>query len=269
MIRPLILATAFTFAHGLPWTNASAQTTSAELTAARTEFEARLSPARMKLDAAIKTRAAKYAGELKALEERVAGAGQLDAVVALKAEREAYEKGGRTNGFAGDPKVPAAARQVRAAFDGDLARLRAAAAPEGRALAANYVKQLGELERKLTTQKDVAGALAVRQEREETQASGMDPLNPPSTGLIGDWQPAGNDNNSAMRGKTLSFKRDGTWKNAEGQTGTWEWEEKSKRKLRVRWDAKPWRDTYTLSADGKRLDGKDNQGSALSFVRIR
>lgn len=240
----------------------------AELSAARADYEVRLAAPREKLDTAIKARAEKYAADLKGLEDRATAAGQLDAVVLLKAEREAYEKGERTNGFAaGNPKVPAAARTLRAAFEGEVLRLRAAAAPEGRAQAMAYVKQLGDLERKLTSQKNVEGALAVRQEREETQQGGLDPLNPPATGLIGSWAPR-ETAGTTLRGKTITFKRDGTWKSFEGVTGKWSWVDKGKRTLKFRWDDRNWEDTYTLSTDGKKLEGQDGQKHQLFMDRL-
>ena len=239
-----------------------------ELTAARTDYEARLATPRLKLDTSIKARVAKYAADLKAIEDRATAAGQLDAVVAVKAEREAYEKGERTNGFAtGNTKVPAAARQVRAALEGDLMRVRASAAPEGRALAMSYLQQLNDLERKLTTQKNVDGALAVRREREETQLSGLDPLNPPATGLIGDWAPRESPG-TTLRGKTITFKRDGTWTSFEGVTGKWSWVDKGKRTLKFHWDDRNWEDTYTLSPDGKKLQGQDGQKHQFVMDRM-
>jgi hypothetical protein len=165
----------------------AAEDTPPELTAVRAEFEARLAVPRAKLEAVVKARVARYVSDLKELETKVSAAGQLDAVVLIGAEREAYARDARTNGFlAGNAKVPAAARQLRAAFEADLARARATVAPEGRAAATEYLRVLGELERKLTCQKAATPALAVRKEREETQVDGLDPLNPPGAGLIGD-----------------------------------------------------------------------------------
>ncbi len=149
----------------------------AELGLARMDYEAKLAVPKAKLEAAILARGKRYVGDLKLIEDKVAAAGQLDGVILVKAEREAYEQGRRTPGFAtGDAKVPQAARQLRTAFDGDVIRLQNAAAPETAVLAQNYTRQLGEMERRLTSQKNIESALAVRRERDAMQQGGLAPL---------------------------------------------------------------------------------------------
>lgn len=232
-----------------------------ELAAARAEYEGRLAVPRGKLEAAIKARAARYAGELKTLEDRAAAAGQLDAVVAVKAEREAYEKGGTTSGFAaGDLKVPASARQLRAAFDGDVARLRAAAAPEGRVLAQAYVQQLGNLERRLTSQKSIDAALAVRREKEATQQEGMAPLDPgnppPSalrTQLLGTtWK--------WWRSETVTFMAGGKgrWSESSKDMFTWKVKDGAPRSIE---GTTPHNEKYTITFDPSLTSGTIGEGT--------
>ena len=140
-------------------------------------YEAKLALPKGKLEAALAARGKQYAVVMKALEDRALLAGNLDAVVLLKAEREAYEQGKQTSGFgANAAKVPPEARDARRVAEGDLARLRATAAPEGRRLASEYVKALEGVERKLTMQKDVAGAVEIRKERTAIMQDGLDPF---------------------------------------------------------------------------------------------
>ena len=149
----------------------------AELTAARLAYEAKLAAPKSKLDAALAARGKQYAVVIKALEDRAALGGNLDGVVLLKTEREAYEQGKRTNGFGPNAaKVQPEARDARRLLEGDFARLRAAASPEGRRLAGEYVKALEGIERKLTMQKDVAGAVEVQKEKTAIQQDGLDPF---------------------------------------------------------------------------------------------
>ncbi len=241
----------------------------AELTSARLDYEAKVAVPKAKLETAILARGKRYVGDLKLIEDKVAAAGQLDGLILLKAEREAYEQGHRTTGYvAGDAKVPQTARQLRTALDGDVARLRAAVAPDGRQVATAYLQQLGDLERRLTSQKNVAAALVVRHEREELQLSGLNPLNPPTTGLVGDWSTSRKLDVKSVSGNIVTFKRNGTWTSTKGSTGTWEWKDKAKRQLDLHWNDKTWHDTYTLSADGKHMEGKDDQGVGLMMERL-
>ena len=71
----------------------------AELTSARLDYEAKLAVPKGKLDATLLARGKQYASLIKALEDRASLGGNLDGVVLLKAEREAYEQGKRTYGF--------------------------------------------------------------------------------------------------------------------------------------------------------------------------
>jgi hypothetical protein len=238
-----------------------------DLLQARSEYAQRLAPLRTKLDDAVNARTAKYVTDLKAVEDRTAASGQLDAVLVVKAEREIYEKGGSTMGF--DPKnpvVPQAARQARVAFDGDLQRLRAAAVPEAQKLAANYVERLAALERKLTTQKDIAGALSVRQERESVQKAGMNPLSPIT--VVGQWSYS---HRGKKENRTYTFRGDGTWENSIRDFGTWKWTDQAKRE--VTWNYKnPGAtriDNCVLSADGKQLVGHDNSNAPIVLERLR
>jgi hypothetical protein len=134
-------------------------------------------------------RGKQYASVIKALEDRAALGGNLDGVVLLKAEREAYEQGKRTNGFGPNAaKVPPEARDARRLLEGDFARLRASVGPEGQRVAGDYVKTLESVERKLMAQKDVAGALDVRKEKTEMQDEEMDPFTEGRNLCVGAWQ---------------------------------------------------------------------------------
>lgn len=239
----------------------------AALSAARSEYESRLAPFRQKLDAAIQTRTEKYVADLKGLEDRLAASGQLDPLLVIRAEREAYEKGLHTSGF--DPKnrkIPAAARPVRAAFDSDIVRIRTAALPDGRKLAAAYAQQLESLERKLTMQSDIPAAVAVREERARFQQNEMDPLNPASN-ILGEWSYAqGKD--PSKKEKTYIFQRDGTWKYPNRAGGKWKWTDRTKRKLSLDYTGGTRIDEYILSPDGMHLVGHDDSGTPTYLDRL-
>jgi hypothetical protein len=179
----------------------------AELTAARLAYETKLAVPKGKLDAALAARGKQYAVVIKALEDRASLDGKLDAVVLLKAEREAYEQGKQTNGFgANATKVPPEARDARRLMEGDFLRLRAAAAPEGRRLSVEYVKALEGIERKLTMQKDVGGAVEIRKERTAILQDGLDPFASDAT------------QSSALHRQLLNA----TWKWWKGETITFQ-----------------------------------------------
>ena len=149
----------------------------AELIAARTAYETKLAVPKAKLDTAMAARGKQYAIAVKALEDRATREGKLDVVVLLKAEREAYEQGRQTIGYGTKAlRVPPEARDARRLLDGDVARILAAGLPDGRRVAEEYVKALDGIERKLTMQKDVAGAMQVRKERTAMMQDGMNPF---------------------------------------------------------------------------------------------
>ena len=240
-----------------------------ELTAARLAYEAKLALPKGKLDAALLARGKQYAGVIKALEDRAALDAKLDAVILLKAEREAYEQGRRTSGFGPNAsKVSPEARSARLLLDGDVARLRATAAPEGRRLAVEYLTALEVIERKLTMQKDVTGAVEVRKVRTAVQAEGMEPLSSGSKGLIGDWRFVGLATDTVRTGRVFTFMKDGTWRHSGGKTGTWKWKGNEKKEISFKWNDNDWSDRYSISADGLTLKGADNQGVPMSMERI-
>ncbi|HEY2342126.1 MAG TPA: hypothetical protein VGH90_03800 [Chthoniobacteraceae bacterium] len=142
----------------------------AELNTARTSYETGVTDLHKRIIEAKSKRNAKYAGDLKQLESQIAATGNLDAALAVKSEMEAYQSGATTTGL--DPKnsaAPAAARTLRAAFDADLDKISKYAANEERNLDTNYIRQLEELERKLTMAQRVDDAVAVRTEKTQTQ----------------------------------------------------------------------------------------------------
>jgi hypothetical protein len=156
----------------------------AELTAARLAYETKLAVPKGKLDAALAARGKQYAVVIKA-----------------------YEQGKQTNGFgANATKVPPEARDARRLMEGDFLRLRAAAAPEGRRLSVEYVKALEGIERKLTMQKDVGGAVEIRKERTAILQDGLDPFASDAT------------QSSALHRQLLNA----TWKWWKGETITFQ-----------------------------------------------
>ena len=223
----------------------------AELTSARLDYEAKLAVPKGKLDAALLARGKQYASLIKALEDRASLGGNLDGVVLLKAEREAYEQGKRTYGFgANAAKVPPEARDARRIMEGDFARLRATAAPEGRRLSGEYVKALEGIERKLTMQKDVAGALDVRKEKTEIQDEEMDPFTEGRNLCVGAWQFLDKQGDNVI----YKFNRNGTWTELNsGKTGKWQWADKQKRVFTTNYGARYGSDRDTISADGKEI----------------
>lgn len=218
----------------------------AELVQLRVAYQARLDPLREKLKQSIKARTLRYAADLEAIEKQTGAAGKLDAVLSIKKEREIAQTGEPPPGFdAKEREVPSSARQLRSTYEGELARIRSNAAPDGRSLALAYVQQLQALERKLTSANDLPAAQMVKTERDNTQRHGLEPLTP-SPMVAGDW----------MRGADrFTIKEDGTWTRNDVK-GTWVWVDAKARTLEMRWENNPkWVDFYILSADGRRLDG--------------
>ena len=217
----------------------------AELVQLRVAYQARLDPLRERLKQSIKARTLKYAADLEGIEKQAGAEGKLNAAISIKKEREAAQTGVPPPGFeAKDRELPASARQLRSAYDGEIARIRSNVAPEGRNLALSYIQQLQTLERKLTSGSDLAAAQTVRAERDSTQKHGLDPLNPPPV-VAGEW----------MRGSDrFTLLENGTWTRRDAK-GTWAWVDLKTRALEMRWERPGWVDSFILSADGQHLDG--------------
>ena len=142
-----------------------------ELTTARSQYEARVKTLHEKVPDAVSKRNSKYVSDLQLLSNQIATTGNLDALLPIKAEREAYQNGQATTGFdAKDPAVPASARQLRTTFEADLNKISQFAATEEHNYAAAYLRQLEDLVKKLTMAGNVDGALAVRTEKQEVQS---------------------------------------------------------------------------------------------------
>jgi hypothetical protein len=241
----------------------------AELTAARLAYETKLAVSKGKLDTALSARGKQYTSVIKVLEDRASAEGKLDAVVLLKAEREAFEQGKWTTGFGANlAKVPPEARDARRLVDFDFARLRAAAAPDGRRLAGEYIKALEAIERKLTTQQDVAGAVEVRKARTAIQEDGTDPLNYSITEVVGKWRFDDPKVNSPRHGRTVTFMRNGTWRDSKESTGKWMWKNRQNNQIELKWDAENWYDHYELSTDGMTLKGTSSHLLKVALARL-
>ena len=119
-------------------------------------------------------------GDLRLLAGKIAASGNLDALTPINTEEKAYEGGFDTIGFdAKDTTVPPAARQLRVAFEADLARISQYAAGEERNYLTAYERQLEDLERKLTIAGNLDGAIAIRAEKKSAQALIADNTPPP------------------------------------------------------------------------------------------
>jgi hypothetical protein len=68
-------------------------------------------------------------------------------------------------------------------------------------------------------------------------------------------------------GPTLTIKSDHTFSNGEN-SGTWEVTNAAERKYTFRWDVGGFVDNVTLSKDGQKLTGNNNQKNAVSGERI-
>ncbi len=149
----------------------SANAEPTELTATREQNEKQWKDLQARAMTASSKRSAQYATDLKTLGNQAAATGNLDAVLAIKAEREAYEGGAVTGGFDAKSAAPQAARQLRAAYDADQDKISKYVASEGRNINLAYIRQLEDLERKLTIAGNLDGALTVRAERVSTQST--------------------------------------------------------------------------------------------------
>jgi hypothetical protein len=79
----------------------------------------------------------------------------------------------------------------------------------------------------------------------------------PRADVLGTW--------SWFNGKTVTISPDHTLK-ADGDSGTWKAVSADGRTVQLSW-ASSWVDTLTLSADGKRLEGHNNEGNEVSGTR--
>jgi hypothetical protein len=221
----------------------------AELTAARLAYETKLAGSRGRLDAALLTRGKQYATVIKAQEDRATLSGNLNLVVLLKAEREAYEQGKRTNGFGPNmAKVPPEARDARRTLEADIAQLRAKGEPEGQRLAGEYVQALEGLERKLTMKRDVTGALEVKKERSAVQQVGMAPLASDAAQSSSVRWRLLNTKWKWWGAETLTFHADGkaTW---SGGGEPWPWKVDNVERRVISAGNMPQKRTFTITFD--------------------
>jgi hypothetical protein len=227
-----------------------------ELIVLRDAYEASLAPLRAKVEEAVKVRTAEYVAGLQKVEEQATASGRIEAVPLLRAEREAFASGTWTAGFPANNKaVPSAALELRRAFDRDCAKFRADIVPAARPLLTDYLRKLDELDKRLTAAKTVDGALAVREEKKSLQGSGADPLTGTNSLVVGTWLDE--------KGKEFEFSRTGT---VPG--GKWVWTDRSKRELRINWNAGPkFYLNLTVSPDGSNMAGVNATGGKRHYTR--
>jgi hypothetical protein len=232
----------------------------AELTAARAAYESALAPFQTKLDEAIKARGQRYVSDLQAIEQQTTAAGKLDALAPLKAERDAYSAGRGTAGFDADnKKVPATARELRRAYDRDITKIRTDIAATARPAAANYIKQLTELESKLVRDRKPEDVLAVRNEKLAIQQSSTDPLYGGDAAILGSWlEPSGTK---------VDFHPDGSVKDGTGASGKWSWESRGQRKFLLTWLNNRGKEPYELLPDGFGMIGRSKEGNNKPLSR--
>jgi len=219
-----------------------------ELLTLREAYEAKLPPLLEKLDAALKRRAERYVADLDKIAGEAAGAGKTDLLEPIKKERDAYASGLCSSGF--DPenkKVPSGARELRRAYDQDIAKIRAEAAATARPAAVEYLRQLTDLENAMMKNKNADGLLAVRNEKKIVGQAQVDPLYGGDSVVVGHWvNPAG---------VKSSFRANGTVMDADGVSGNWTWEDRGRRKILINWNGNRKNYSYTLTADGGGMVG--------------
>jgi hypothetical protein len=233
----------------------------AELTALRTAYETKLAPLNEKLREAIKKRAERYATDLNNLMQQAAGSGKTDAIEPLKKEQEAYTTGKFSSGL--DPqnrKVPPAARELRRNYDQDVAKIRADLAASAKPMAAEYVKQLTELEGTMMKNKDATGLLAVREEKKAVaQAATFDPLFGGNPVVSGRWLNAADG--------WVNLRPDSKVSDAGGASGTWEWEDRGRRKVYIHWQGYRGTWSYTMTPDGGGMIGANEKKERVILNR--
>ena len=69
-------------------------------------------------------------------------------------------------------------------------------------------------------------------------------------------------------GPDVAIKEDGTADLDTGH-GHWTWTDKERREFRITWDTSKFVDNLTLSPDGLRISGKNNQGVSVTGDRIK
>lgn len=137
-----------------------------------TELRRSLAPLRDALEAHATSdvaRVGQYVKELDALEARFAARGDLDATVAVRAEREAWQGGHHPSGPAPGTKAPADLARLRYAIDRDLKDGDSRLDYRIKTLIPRAVQSLKSFEAKLTRATHLAAALAVREITDRVQ----------------------------------------------------------------------------------------------------
>jgi hypothetical protein len=229
-----------------------------ELQALLDAYTESLAPLESALAEKIKDRARKYAADLAALEPQIAGKGGGEALEVVRAEQMAYAGGKGTAGFVSkDKKAPAAALELRRAYDRDVAKLRADALPAARPIAASFLQKLSDLERKLISARNPDGVLATQALKREMQDALSDPLFGGDKAVVGDWG-------------WIKFREDGTTTTTGVSKGKWFWASRSKRTIQVDFQQSWAKDiVYTLTPDGMGMTGKNSAGDATTAERSK
>lgn len=223
-----------------------------ELQALHADFETKLAPIRAKLNEATAPKTQRYVADLTALETQLSKDGKSEAVLVVRAERDAYGQSHETAGF--DPKnksIPPALVQLRLAYDRDLLNLRVNLSAGARNLVAEQLKKIDALERQFTTQKNAGAILAVRAERERITNLAADPLRTFQKNPVGVWK--------WSTGETRTFALDGTWKSDKKREGTWKWTNEEQGKFDLS-EAKRSRTEMVIEPDGTRMSGRQRGG---------
>ncbi len=227
-----------------------------ELITLRDAYTAALAPLRTRMEEAIKIRSAQYAQDLQRVEEQAVTSKRIEAVPLIRAEREAFANGNWTIGYGkDDKKVPPAANELRRAYDRDTAKIRADIIPSARPLLNDYLRKLDGLEQTFISKRNVDSALAVRREKQGLQGAGTDPLGGTNSLIVGKW--------AEDKGGGLDFSPDG-----RVPGGKWFWTDRSRRALRINWNAGPkFYLELVISPDGTQMGGVNADGGRRNFTR--
>ena len=233
-----------------------------EIGSARDKYREALAPFRAKITDQIKTRVQSYIAALKDLELRETAAGHGDALEGIRKERNAYSAGGGTVGFdAANKKIPGAARDLRRAYDRDVAKFVSDAIPAARPAAEVYTTELGRLEQVFIKNRDSDGVLAIRSEKEAMKGALTNPLAGDDNAIIGNWVEGD--------GFVMKFHAGGRFTTNNPAQGKWEWTSRSKNQFKATFDR--WRKgiNFEITPDGFGLVGTEVGGGAKSLSRTQ
>jgi hypothetical protein len=248
----LVVAATLAFGHLAVAKEDATPVETPELQALRADYESKLAPIRAKLNEATAPRTRHFVTDLTALETQLSKDGKNDAVLIVRAERDAYSQNHETVGF--DPKnkgIPPALLQLRLAYDRDLLNLRVNLSAGARNIVAEQIKKLDALERQFASQNNAGAILAVRAERERTTNGAADPLRTFQRNPVGVWK--------WSTGETRTFSIDGTWKSDKKREGSWAWTNIEQGQFNLN-EPKHSRAEMVIESDGTRMSGRERGG---------